>query len=846
MRRGKPQRRRGVLLSDCGLSRVFEAQRRLASENDRVRLSLEAFSADVGLSTRTLSRLLNRASPVDFRTVETLFFALHLVPNESDYYYASAYPGYRSSITELPRRLTPLTGRETALDMLENLLQISRLLTLTGTGGIGKTRLAIELARRHETKSDDRVWFFDLTAIKDVRQSITSVATALGIAIDASGTFTTVRELLSNESGVLVLDNCENVAATLGPFVLNLLRACPSLRVLATSREPLGVEDERVFRVPPLVIPETAAQLSTSQALRYPAVTLFVERARSSNTGFTLDDTNAPAVAEIVQQLDGLPLGIELAAARAGEMSPVDLVAYLKTRLTNLGSEGHDPDPRHRSMRALMDWSFERLTELEQVVYCRASIFSGPFDATALSAVCGDFLAFEGVTDMAVHLARKSLLEIDVHATPTQYLMMKTVREYGREQLHKTPDLAFSHWLHAFYYLDVTADVMQVFRAQDQGEALQAMTREFANVHEALDWSFATHNEHIGAVIVSELAEYWDARGEYREGEDWIRRALACDEALKTRPTQAALYEGLGLLLYRQSRLEEAVHAAALSLRHYEALEDDFGLCRVRNVLGIIDFDAGNMEGARDQFLANLGQGQLLHPRVRVAALDNLGRIELEVDGNPRAALDSFQEGFKLATEIGRRTMVANALGNSAGAYSYLGNLFLAIDFSKRSMRMFRDLHNHALYCRQAMKTAIYCIRASGFRNALSDLEIALEAILADPYRSELCDQLDSMAELLIDEGEIERAIVLLASTAAQRSREGSPSTSPALIRHRDILHRARREMSIEAYKDAQTNSVGLSIEAAFRTALTLSVSENGQTAQYATKVEARSGMVES
>ncbi len=399
MRRDKPQRRRGVLLSDCGLSRVFEQRRRLADENDGVRLSLETFSLDVGLSTRTLSRLLNRASPVDFRTVETLFFALHLVPDESDYYYAAVYPEHKYSITELPRQLTPLIGRETVLDVLENLLRISRLLTLTGAGGIGKTRLAIELARRVEATGGDRVWFFDLSAITDERQSVTSVATALGIAIDAAGTFTTIREQLSNESGVLVLDNCENVAATLGPFVLNLLSACPLLRVLSTSREPLGIVGERVFRVPPLLIPERVTQLSASGALRYPAVTLFVERARSSNAGFTIDDSVAPAIAEIVQQLDGLPLGIELAAARAGEMSPTDLLAYLQTRLTNLGSERQDPDSRHRSMRALMDWSFERLTELEQAVYCRACIFSGSFDATALAAVCSDFLLFEGATD---------------------------------------------------------------------------------------------------------------------------------------------------------------------------------------------------------------------------------------------------------------------------------------------------------------------------------------------------------------------------------------------------------------------------------------------------------------
>jgi predicted ATPase len=805
---------------------VFDEQRRLAAENDSVRVSLEAFSAGVGLSTRTLSRLVNRASPVDFRTVETLFFALHLVLTESDYFYAATYPGYRTSASQLPQRLTPLIGQDTVLDLLENLLPISRLLTLTGTGGIGKTRLAIELARRQETKGDDQVWYFDFTAVKDVRESITTVATALGIAIDASGTFTTIRDLLSNESAVLVLDNCENIAAMLGAFVLDLLRACPSLRILATSREPFGIEGERVFRVPPLITPETFIGLSASDAIRYPAITFFAERARSTNNGFTIDDAIAPAIAEIVQRLDGLPLGIELVAARTGEMSPADLLVYLQTHLTSLESGGNDSDPRHRSMRALMDWSFERLTEHEQMVYCRASVFSGSFDAAALSAICGDSLSFEAATDIAFQLARKSLLEIDVHVTPTQYALMKTVREYARERLQNTSDCAFTHWLHALYYLQVTADLMRTFRDEDQGEALQSMSHDFANVRAALDWLFATHNDHIGAVLVSELAEYWDARGEYREGEEWIRRALNIDRDLKTHATCAALYEGLGLLLYRQSRLEEAARAASLSLTHYEALGNDLGLCRVRNVLGIIDFDAGNVESARERFLVNLAHAQMLHPRISVAALDNLGRIELEVDGNARAALSRFRESLKRATDIGRQTMVANALGNSAEAYAYLGNLFLAIDFSKRSMQVFRDLQNDALYCRQSMKTAMFAVRASGFRDARSELEIALEAILTDPYRSELCDQLDCLAELLIDDGETERAIVLLTATAAQRSREKVESGSPTLIKHRDILFRARGQMSIEAYRDARSIAVGLAIEAAFRTALALSMPE--------------------
>ncbi len=819
VRHARPARRRGVLLSDHGLRRVFDGQRRRAAERDSGRVSLEALSADVGLSTRTLSRLLNRAAPVDFRTVETLFFALELVPDESDYYYAAAYPGYRSPVNQLPQRLTSLIGRDNVLEHLEKLIPISRLLTLTGAGGVGKTRLAVELARRRETAGDDQVWFLELAAVKDVREGIVSVATGLGIAIDVSGNFTTVREPLSYDSGILVLDNCENVAATLGPFIVNLLSACPSLRVLATSREPFSVEGECVFRVPPLAVPDSIMRTTASTAIQYPAIMLFAERARSRNDGFIIDDAIAPVIAEIVRRLDGLPLGIELAAARAGEMSPADLLAHLRTHQTDVEPEGQGPDPRHRSLRALMDWSFERLTEHERMVYCRASVFSGSFDATALATVCCDVLSLEATTSVALQLARKSLLEID--AVPTRYALMETVREYARERLQATPDSIFSHWLHALYYLQVAANLMQSFREEDQREALQSLTREFANVRDALDWSFATHNEHVAAVLVSELTEYWDARGQYRDGEDWIRRVLQIDAELMAITTTAQLYEGLGLLLYRQSRLEEAAHAASLSLTHYERFGDELGICRARNVLGIIDFDAGDMESARERFLVNLQRGPTLHPRITVAALDNLGRIELEVDANARVALGRFQESLKLATDIGRQTMVANALGNSAEAYAHLGNLFLAIDFSKRSMSVFHDLQNDALYCRQAVKTAIFCIRAAGYRTAALELEFALEAILADPYHSELCDQLDSIAELLVDDGEAELAVVLLTATAAQRSRDG---VVPAFARDRDLLDRARRRMSLGAYKNARTNAFGLSIEAAFRRVLTQSV----------------------
>jgi predicted ATPase len=815
----RPRRRRGVLLTDSGLSRILDRQRHLAEENDGSRISLEAFSASVGLSTRTLSRLLNRAAPVDYRTAEALFFALDLVLDESDYHHSATYLVYRTPTNRVPQPLTTLIGRDQVLDHLEKMIATSRLLTLTGIGGIGKTRLAIELALRREAKGDEQVWLFELAAVADPVESITNVAIALGIAIDASGTFTTVREQLVHEPGLLLLDGCEELAATLAPFVLNLLRACPSLRVLATSREPLALEGEQVFQVPPLAVPELTVAITASNAMQYPAIALFAERARSTNGSFVFDDEVAQVAAEIVKRLDGIPLGIELAAARAEEVFSPDFLLYLQEHRTNLVSGGDDP--RHHSMSALMDWSFERLTDQERIMYRRASVFSGSFDATALAAICEDALSLESTTSVASQLVRKALLESDDQASPARYMFLDPVREYASARLAETDECARSRQLHAWYYLQVTRNVMRSFREANQGTALQFLTSDFANVRSALDWSFTAHSEHIGAVLVSELPEYWDARGQYREGEDWIRRALQIDDELKTNLTRARLYEGLGLLLYRQSRLEEAALASSLSLEQFEALGDEFALCRVRNVLGIIEFDAGDVESARERHLVNLKKGEMLgYPRITVAALTNLGRIELDIDSDARMALGHFQKSLELATEIGRQTLVANALGNTADAYAQLGNIFLAIEFSKRAMRVLRELDNDALYCMRAMQTAIYSVRATGYQNALSELELALEAILTDPYRTELCDQLDVIAELLNDAGEAERAIVMLTATAEQRVRAGVAADSASLRSHQNILDRVRRQMSTDAYEDVQTRAVGLSVEAAFRAAL--------------------------
>jgi len=820
--RSRQRRRRGVLLSDRGLSRVQGGQRRLALENDGSRVSLEAFSAAVGLSTRTLSRVLSRESPVDLRTLETFFFALGLELAVSDYENASGAMQDRWPTHQLPVHLSSLIGRDELLERLVALANYSRLLTLTGPGGIGKTRLAVEIARRLEAASEARIWFVDLSMATNERESISSVATALGLPVSSSGALIDIRERLRTEPGLLLLDNCENAVEPLGPFVVRLLRTLPSLRVIATSREPFAVEGEHVFRIPPLEMPETLTRSTASNALSYPAVSLFVERAIAHNASFVFDDSVAPAVCAIVLRLDGLPLAIELAAAQSDVMATADLLKYLRNNVINLESQGTERDPRHRSIQALFDWSFERLSASEQVVCRRASVFTGSFDEAALQAVSCDGLTPAAVGDVARGLVRKSLLEIDVHAGRTRFSFLMTVGECARERLEASGEAAFAHWLHALHYLHVAGDVMRSFGADDLTESLRSLTPEFANVRAALDWSFVrTHNEYIGAALVAELPEYFDARGQYSEGEAWIRRALTIDAELLQQVTCAKLFEGLSLILFRQKRLAEAAEAAASSVASFAAVANDVGLCRAHNLLGIIALDAGDVETARAEFWANLERGEMLNnPRVRIVALNNLGRVEAEVDRAWLVALGRFQQSLELAIGVRLNTMVATALRNIGETYANLGDLPLAITFSRRSMVAARELENDALHCITAMNTAIYRMQAGGYESALPDFRHALDAIANDPYRIELCDHLDLLAALLIASGEPERAVTLLTATAAQRLRNGEPSHSTSFQRHGELVDRARRRLGGQAYENVRAAALGLSIEAAFRDAL--------------------------
>lgn len=355
--------RRGVVLSESGFERVQRAHRRLElDENNGARISLDDLAHRVRLSTKTLSRLFSRDVPVDRRTIELLFAELHLRLGSDDVRSPSARA--RSDRFHFPQYRTTLFGREKELARLTELAAEHQVITLAGTGGIGKTRLAVEWARRNGG-AYSHFAFLDTSVFTD------------GTTLREAVSLILMESALDGEAHLLVLDGCEHLIEAAAGSVRELLDAQPTFTVLATSREPLRVPGETVIRLATLAVPEQAGEAPAALALASPAFAMFVERARSFDDDFALPEASVPIVVEIVRRLEGLPLALELAAARGTHMTLQDLLASLDDHLATLSEDGGQTIPRHRSARALIDWGFVLLTTPERVVFACLAAFMG-------------------------------------------------------------------------------------------------------------------------------------------------------------------------------------------------------------------------------------------------------------------------------------------------------------------------------------------------------------------------------------------------------------------------------------------------------------------------------------
>ena len=418
------------------------------------------------------------------------------------------------SRTNLPQALTSFVGRERELAEIKRLLPTKRSLTLTGTGGIGKTRLALQAAAEVLDAYRDGVWFVDLAPLNDPVLVPSALAQVLGIKesvgkslLDVLCEYARTREML------LVFDNCEHVLGACADLVDALVRAASRVCVVATSRESLRIASEETY--PLGVLPLPAANADATAIARSDAVRLFVERARQHRPRFDLEGARARAVAEICVRLDGLPLALELAAARVAVLPVEEIVPLLhqRFRLLTRGSGGELP--RQQTLRAMIDWSYDLLDDAEKQLFARLSVFAGGWTVAAAEVVgAEELVAKDDVVYLLIALIDKSLVSADENGD--RYRMLETVREYAREKLAASGDVAAMRERHRAFFLALVEDAEPKLIGPDQAEWLQRLDVEHDNVRSALEWSQADAGSIGGLRLCGALQRFWIARGHLR------------------------------------------------------------------------------------------------------------------------------------------------------------------------------------------------------------------------------------------------------------------------------------------------------------------------------------------
>jgi predicted ATPase/class 3 adenylate cyclase len=705
----------------------------------------------------------------------------------------------------LPAQLTSFIGREHEIVEARKSLSSTRILTFIGPGGTGKTRLSLQVAAEQFSEFKDGVWLIELAQLADSRYVLSTIASTFNLReVQGVGLIDTITDYLRGKQSLLVLDNCEHLIETCARLSDHFLHACPKLKIITSSREALGISGEMIYRVPSLSLPREVEDLrDVGNLMNYEATRLFSERAVKANPQFTLTKENAPSVTQICKRLDGIPLAIELAAARVKLFTPQQIAERLDDRFKLLTGGSRTALPRQQTLRALIDWSYLTLNEMEQDVLRRLAVFSGGWTFEAAESVAGEMEAMDGLAG----LVNKSLVNVEEQDGESRYGYLETIRQYAMEKLLESGDAVNVRNLHLAHFMEVGRRAEEHFGTVQRLMWVNRLEVEHDNIRSALGWALESEPESALQMVCS-LAVFWLSRRYLTEGCNWCQAAITRAETLSPESpnidqTRARAYSALAMLSINHGDHQTGQTAARKGVALARQLDDPLQLARTLNSLGMSSAFLGDQTLAFD----SLHESEVLcrkfgYKDELVGVLQSLAYATLEIHG-PTAAeqLQSYmEESLALYQGSVEPEAAVRTEGILARLAFYRGDLPEARKHADLMLDLHREMGDQFSVTGHQSEMAHVARQIGNYEEALALYRETLPDWQKIGHRGAVAHQLECFAFIAKAQQQGERAVKLMSAAEALREASSSPRTPQERIEYDREVAGLRAGMDEKAF----------------------------------------------
>jgi predicted ATPase len=687
-------------------------------------------------------------------------------------YAATAQP--RASRHNLPAALTSFIGRQKQMAEIRQAISEHRLVSLIGPGGTGKTRLALQVAAGLLESFPDGVWFVAFAPLPDPALVLKTVSTTLGLREETDRSLSDIlTDYLRAKQVLLILDNCEHLVEATAQLTDSLLSACPKIQILASSREALGIPGEKIYRVPPLSIPDTHHIPAMETLGGYESVQLFIERARAVMPAFKLNDENAPAVAQVCQRLDGIPLALELAAARVALLKVEQIADRLDDAFRLLTGSSRTALPRQQTLRATIDWSFNLLSGPERCLLRRLTVFAGGWTLEAAEAICADVqVSAAEILDLLAALVNKSLVMAEREAgQEARYRLLETIRQYGREKLSESGEAGTIRDQQLAFFLALAQRAEPEVQGADQKAWFERLESEHDNLRAALEWSLESGEKgaESGLQMACSLWWYWFMRGYSDEGGKWLQRSLSVSDSSKNLVLRAKALSRLAWLSFAQERLEESL---ALSRSLGPAGRES--LAATYWTLGAGYWYLADYAQARSFEEQGLQLYRELGHRWGICETLTWMGMALERLGDLRQATVILKESLALARQAGDPNEIAFSLWQLGNTTMAQGNFDQARKHLEESRALYKEIKQEQGFIWSVSSLGKAALQNGDYQQAISHFKEVLALYWERGRERLIAEGLEQLAKAATVDKQTEQAARLLG--AAEVVREASNS----------------------------------------------------------------------